>query len=67
MSGGGLDCAAQTWDTYASMVRMYKHYNFHLGPENGPVKSARSRLSSTRTGTRTSASSRTSNPIGAIG
>jgi hypothetical protein len=35
---GGAEAATEllfghdTWDSYGSMVRMYKHYNFHLGP-----------------------------------
>ncbi len=32
-----------TWDTYSSMVRMYKHYNFHLGKDNAPVRALHSR------------------------
>ena len=35
--GHDLFFGHDTWDTYASMVRMYKHYNFHLGPGGAPT------------------------------
>ena len=34
-AGDDIFFGHDTWDTYSSMVRTYKHYNFHLGPKKG--------------------------------